>query len=362
MDKNYEKLRYWLGLLRVPEIGPSTFHKLLEQFPNLEEFFKLSSVQGQALGFHGQLEIDQKGVDKDLAWLDSKENHHIICIDEPEYPFQLKQIVSAPPVLFIKGDVQLISKRQIAIVGSRNPTPFGIENAHYFARELAKAGWVITSGLALGIDAAAHRGVLSAKNKTIAVMATGLDRVYPASHVALLEEILEYTGAIVSEFPINTPPLAQYFPRRNRIISGLAKGVLVIEATINSGSLITAHLANEQGREVYAVPGSIHNPLAKGCHQLIKQGAKLVEKIHDIIEELPSEISPFDARESAVKQTRLAESHQKLLECVDASPVVLDLLMERSALNMTQILPLLLDLELRGYIEKTSEGYLRVKL
>jgi DNA processing protein len=206
-------------------------------------------------------------------------------VNDGRYPPLLREIPQAPPVLFVHGDPDCLRVPQLAMVGTRNPTPSGRETARQFAAHLAGAGMIITSGLALGIDAAAHQGALAGGGRTIAVMGTSLDRVYPAKHRDLARAIAE-RGALVSELPTGTPALAENFPRRNRLISGLALGVLVVEAALQSGSLITARLALDQGREVFAIPGSIHNPLAKGCHALIRQGAKLVETANDIVEEL----------------------------------------------------------------------------
>lgn len=239
----------------------------------------LTEAQRQALR-----QRDEAGIAADLAWL-AGPNRHLLSLDDPRYPAQLRTVAGAPPVLFVQGDPDWLLRPQLAIVGSRQATPQGLENAQAFAAALAARGFVITSGLALGIDGAAHRGALKADGATIAVCATGLDRVYPARHKALAHEIAAQ-GALVSEFPSGVPPLAEHFPRRNRILSGLSLGVLVVEAAPESGSLITARLALEQGREVFAIPGSIHNPMARGCHQLIRQGAKLTETVDDLLVEL----------------------------------------------------------------------------
>jgi len=210
---------------------------------------------------------------------------HILTLHDPAYPALLKEIADPPPLLFVRGDPAVLSRPQLGIVGSRNPTPGGRSLAEDFARSLSRCGLVVTSGMALGIDAAGHRGALRGGGTTLAVAGTGPDRIYPARHRDLARAIVEQ-GAIISEFAPGTPALPSNFPRRNRIISGLSLGVLVVEAACRSGSLITARLAAEQGREVFALPGSIHNPLARGCHHLIRQGAKLVEDIEDIVEEL----------------------------------------------------------------------------
>lgn len=364
MQKEYEKLRYWLGLVRCGNLSLNERHGLLGRFPDLAEFFELTDKAREGLGLPS-LEVNWRGVEADLSWVNAAKDHHIICFDEDRYPLQLKEIASAPLVLFVKGSVGVLLKPQLAMVGSRNPSPLGMENAYEFAKNLARAGWVITSGLALGIDAACHRGALAVKGKTIAVTATGPEKIYPVKNRDLAEEILEKEGAIITEFPTGTAPRPEFFPQRNRIISGLSQGVLVVEATLRSGSLITAKYGNEQGREVFAIPGSIHNPLSRGCHALIKQGAKLVEETEDILEELgwfAKMDSPPTRRMTRNSNTTLDETHQKLLECIGSEPVILDRLVERSNLDRQRLPPLLINLEIWGYIEKMTEGYVRVKL
>ena len=221
---------------------------------------------------------------RDLEWL-AGPARSLLTVDDPHYPVQLAAVPGMPAALFVQGDPSVLARPQVAIVGSRAATAAGCETAFGFAARLAAHGFAITSGLATGIDAAAHRGALAAGGVTIAVCGTGLDRVYPTGHDRLAEEIAA-AGALVSEFPTGTPPAPHNFPRRNRLMSGLARGVLVVEAAARSGSLITARLAGEQGREVMAVPGSIHNPLARGCHRLIKDGAALVETVDDVLSAL----------------------------------------------------------------------------
>ena len=245
----------------------------------------------------------------DIKWLAEAGNHAIVTLDDPQYPDLLRQIDSPPPVLFIQGDIALLQDPQLAMVGSRNPTQGGKNNAYEFAKFLSANGITITSGLALGIDGYSHKGALDAQAPTIAVTATGLDRVYPAKHRSLAHAISEY-GAIVSEHTIGTPVRAQNFPRRNRIISGLSVGTLVIEAAIKSGSLITARYASEQGREVFAIPGSIHNPLARGCHQLIRQGAKLVETAGHILEEISPALLAYLATPRGHSSVNTSASNQ----------------------------------------------------
>ncbi|MEQ1440376.1 DNA-processing protein DprA [Fontimonas sp. SYSU GA230001] len=264
-------------------------HRLLQTFPTAAAAVAASASALRAAGLsdaqiRGLQQPDASALQRDLDWL-AQPGRTLLTLADPRYPAALREAAGAPPVLFVQGDPDWLGLPQLALVGSRNASPQGLENARAFAAELARRGLVITSGLALGIDGAAHRGALEAGGGTIAVCGTGLDRVYPARHRDLAHEIAA-RGALLSEFPLGVPALSENFPRRNRIISGLSMGVLVIEAARESGSLITARLALEQGREVFAIPGSIHNPLARGCHALIRQGAKLVESVDDVLEEL----------------------------------------------------------------------------
>jgi DNA processing protein len=287
--------------------------------------------------------------------------HHLLTISDPGYPELLTQLQDPPALLFIRGDPELLSSPQLAMVGSRNPTPSGRQTARDFARFLASAGITITSGLAIGIDGASHEGALQAEGHTIAVMATGPDRLYPARHRRLAEQIQEQ-GALVTEFPPGTPPKRGHFPRRNRLISGLSLGTLVVEAAQRSGSLITARLAAEQGREVFAIPGSIHNPLARGCHALIRQGAKLVETAQDVVEELGPLLChlrlPVDPRQEGLGP--IAETwdqdYQRLLDCLGFDPVAIDLLIQRSGLTADAVSSMLLLLELEGYVSSAPGG------
>ncbi len=303
---------------------------------------------------------DWKIIEYDLSWLEH-ENNDIVTFNDPNYPLQLKEIADPPPVLFVRGNSELLSLPQIAIVGSRNPSSLGEETAYNFAKTLSLHGFVITSGLALGIDSASHRGALSAKGYTVAVAGTGLDRVYPARHKDLAIEIVT-SGAMISEFPPGTAAKADHFPRRNRIISGLCQGLLVVEAAIQSGSLITARMALEQNREVFAIPGSIHNPLARGCNALIREGAKLVETTHDILEELNQFNQQDEKLPLLTVQSTLDLEQQTLLNRVMFSPTSIDYLVENSGKSVEVISSMLLILELQGYLEATTGGcYMRVK-
>lgn len=353
-------LACWLALHRTPGVGPITFARLLTQFGDPEAVFikpnmaeNISARTRSAL-----LEPDWNKVEQDLAWFDEPDRH-IITLQDPRYPALLKQISDPPSLLFVQGDVDLLAQWQVAMVGSRNPSVSGRDTAYEFARYMAQVGLTITSGLAMGIDAAAHQGALAGQGKTIAVIGTGLDRVYPAKHRGLAHDIVS-AGAIVSEFALGTAPRAENFPRRNRIISGLSLGTLVVEAALQSGSLITARMALEQGREVFAIPGSIHNPLARGCHQLIRDGAKLVETAQDILEELgplagvqDEEKPTIDLVESEIK---LDGDYQILLNHLGYDPIQIDLLIERCRLTADVVSSMLLLLELQGQVESLPGG------
>lgn len=357
----------WIALQRVPGLGPATLAKLIDQFGCPETIL---NNPGQLQGLsqtviEGIRKPDWDKVDADLAWL-SAENRHLIAIDDPRYPPLLKEIPDPPMLLYVQGDPTLLSEWQLAIVGSRNPSASGRQTAQDFAFYLAAGGLVVSSGLAAGIDGAAHKGALAAGGKTIAVVATGLDRVYPAQHRDLAHQIAEH-GAIVSEFPLGTSPRAEFFPRRNRIISGLSLGTLVVEAALKSGSLITARMAMEQGREVFAIPGSIHNPLSRGCHRLIRDGAKLVETADDIIEELGALAGVSVS--SSVDTGEASEPHQKdgdyqiLFEYLGFDPIAIDKLIQNSGLTADAVSSMLLLLELEGEVESLPGGrYVRTGL
>ena len=289
-----------------------------------------------------------------------QENHHRIRLGDEAYPELLAGIPGPPERLYVVGDPEILHLPALAIVGSRNPTSGGAQNAFEFARHLGRTGFCIVSGLAQGIDAAAHRGALAAKAPTVAFLGHGIDRVYPAVNHDLAREIARH-GALVSEFPLGTAPNRALFPQRNRLISGLSLGTLVVEAARRSGSLITARLASEQGREVFAIPGSIHNPLTRGCHQLIRQGATLVEAADDIVAELaPLAGHMLQTIDTAVSPqeagVEVDEEYVKLLEALGHDPVSADEIVERSGLTIDQVSSMLLILELEGKIEKLSGG------
>ncbi len=354
-------LAAWLRLTLIPGIGGETQRKLLTAFGLPETVFAsghgaISAVIGDKAS-RLLLETDNsEAIATAVAWAQS-DQHDIVTLADPEYPQALLEIPDPPSVLYVRGRLELLKQPALAIVGSRNPTPQGIQNAERFAAALAESGLVIASGLALGIDAAAHRGALAAGGNTVAFIGTGIDRIYPARNKELALAIAA-KGAIVSEFPLGTPVTAFNFPKRNRLISGLSRGVLVVEAAVESGSLITARLANEQGREVFAIPGSIHSPQARGCHQLIKQGAKLVETAQDVLEELrwmtpvPSHVEVSGDSDSALA----ASESDAMLDTMGFDPCSLDELAVRSGLPADVLSVRLLHLELDGCIASVPGG------
>jgi DNA processing protein len=296
------------------------------------------------------------------AWLNSSDQHYVVALPDERYPALLREIPDPPRQLFIRGNPEVLSLPQLAIVGSRNATPGGRETARQFSRYLARNGFCIASGLALGIDAAAHQGALDVDQSTVAIFGTGPDTVYPQRHAELAESIAE-KGALVSEFPPGSPPRREQFPQRNRIISGISVGTLVVEAGLRSGALITARCATEQGREVFAIPGSIHNPTARGCHRLIRAGAKLVETAADIVEELPGILAGLTESieqnmgvETKNSGTTSDPDYQRLLMLMGWDPVTADTLVNRSGLTADEVSSMLLILELEGRIEPLTGG------
>lgn len=355
----------WLLVSQAPGVGSRTFQKLLSRFGTPEAILSTQSADLKSAGLaQAAIEFiskrDKTQIQPSLDWL-NQSDHHLLTLTDPAYPSLLAEISDPPPLLFAQGQLDLLNYPQLAIVGSRNPTPAGITNAREFASFVAGAGITIVSGMAIGIDGAAHLGALEHGN-TIAVTGTGLDRVYPARHKALAHRIAEQ-GVLISEFPPGTPAKAENFPRRNRIISGLSIGTLVVEATLHSGSLITARLALEQGREVFAIPGSIHNPQAKGCHRLIREGAKLVESAEDIFEELGALLGRFtlktesQASESGKLPSQPDPEYEKLLDAMGFDPVSIDELINRTGLNAESVSSMLLLLELNGHVSSALGGY-----
>jgi DNA processing protein len=350
-----EKLR-WISLGNIDGIGPKTFYQLLQKFGSTEHIFEANAAQLRNIVPDKTASAILKGVDENAlqdaeAWL-SQPNNHLITLADSEYPQALLETSDPPPFLYAKGQLALLNLPSIAIVGSRNASVQGEKNAEAFARDLSLHGLCIVSGMALGIDGAAHRGALKAGGATIAVVGTGLDIVYPAKHRDLAHEIAQH-GLIISEFALGTPSKPQNFPKRNRIISGLSLGCLVIEANLQSGSQITARLAAEQGREVFAIPGSIHSPVSKGCHQLIKQGAKLVDCIQDITDEL--KISPVLPTQKAASEGELASQHP-LLQVMGYDPITVEQLVQLTDLTVSEVSSMLMLLELEGSVASQAGG------
>ncbi|OGT47502.1 MAG: DNA protecting protein DprA [Gammaproteobacteria bacterium RIFCSPHIGHO2_12_FULL_41_15] len=369
----HDELRYQLALLRTPHIGPTRFQRLLTHCQTAEALFKTSGATLYQMGLpkisvQAILKPPWSVIDSDLAWL-TEPHHYLLSLSHSAYPHWLKQIPHPPPLLFLKGHPAALNALSIAIVGSRHPSPTGIDIAQQMAFDLSTRGFCIASGLALGIDAAAHRGALKAQGATIAVLGNGLRSVYPKSHQQLAEQIAEERGVLLSELPLDCDPQPRYFPQRNRLISGLSVGTLVVEATLKSGSLITARLAAEQGREVFAIPGSIYNPLTRGCHALIQQGVKLVTTITDVIEELTHWLPPSIANQHlsdsvgipAEQGQMLDTDHRKLLECIGFESTSVDQLTIRTGFSARTVSSMLFTLEWRGDIQPVTGGYLRVK-
>ncbi len=366
---NDETLRQFLALNHSQGIGPISFYNLLEYFEqNISAIFKASNDELVQTGLNGRQINGIKNapwqkVDDILTWSNEKQ-HAILTSSDHNYPPLLNELVDKPPVLYLSGDPSLLNTPQIAIVGSRTATPSGLQIAKHFASYLAQNGITITSGMALGIDTASHQGALSVKGKTIAVTGTGLDRIYPSKNKALAYDIFEQ-GLLISELALGTNPSKSSFPKRNRIISGLSLGTLVVEATEKSGSLITAYKALEQGREVFAIPSSIHNPHAKGCHQLIKNGAKLVDQASDIIEELTSLLGYIADLEKpnntpTVNEQQLDDDYIFVLEKMGYDPISIDEIVYTSGLTIDKVSSMLLILELKDHII-TAPGGLYVR-
>lgn len=363
-------LRHWLALVRTPGLGWANLEALLAEFGSPSALFSLAPRQLTPFDLRPATREalhapDWARIDDDLAWMETS-GTHLVPAGSAAFPDMLLRIPDPPIALFCRGNVRLLQDYQLAVVGSRNPTAGGRDTAYDFAFHLGRAGLTITSGLALGIDAAAHEGALDAGAGTVAVCGTGLDRLYPSANRTLGERIVD-EGLMVSEFPPGTPPRAENFPRRNRIVSGLSLGALVVEAAHRSGSLITARLASEQGREVFAIPGSIHNPLARGCHRLIRDGAKLVENARDVLEELGPLIGvAASTMEQAAMQTTHEEAandpeYTALLENVDFNPTPVDVIVARTGMSSDVVSSMLLILELQGKVEALSGGrYARV--
>ncbi len=347
----------WLSLDLVVNLGTESVRKLLREFgpPNSvlsQTHVNLSRVVNAKTASAIIAGPDSEKLAFSIKWLE-QESNHIVTLADDDYPRALFEIADPPPLLYLKGRRELIGNTCIAVVGSRNATPGGLQNAEAFSRTLSDAGLTIVSGLALGIDAAAHKGGLAGKASTIAVVGTGLDLVYPARNKLLAHEISQH-GLIISEFSLGTPAIANNFPRRNRIISGLSRGVLVVEAALASGSLITARQAGEQGREVFAIPGSIHSPFSKGAHQLIKQGAKLVDDANDILAELRWTTNTISAAENPAVKSVAADD--PILTAMGFDAVSADELANRTNIATHVLIARLTEFELDGQIAQMAGG------
>ena len=371
-----DELAAWLRLTLTDGVGAATAVTLLSAFGNPESVLgaphqAVSEVVGAAIAtrlVRPDLEVNAR-VESSLAWADHPDQH-ILTLGEPHYPRSLLDIPDPPILLFVRGDVSCLNQPMIAIVGSRHASRGGLENAHAFASELASQGICIASGLALGIDGAAHQGAIAANGQTVGVLGTGLANIYPARHRALAEQVCLH-GALVSEFDLASGPRRGHFPRRNRIIAGLCAGVLVIEAARQSGSLITARLAGEFGRDVFAVPGSIHSPHSKGCHRLIRDGARLVESTQDVLSECRPEFlsaanacrALIDPPTSAIRVVKQSESNldedcRTVLKSIGWDEISYDSLSSRVPLDNAQLDHILLRLELDGWLERSPNGRL----
>lgn len=348
----------WFRLLETPGVSRSAARRLLAACGSPERVLSAGAglwreVGGSeaAAGLAKPPAVLEERLASARAWLAGGDDRYAFTVGEPGYPALLLQAADPPLLLYAQGDPAWLAKPAVAVVGSRRATPQGEANARAFAKSLSLQGWVVVSGLAQGIDGAAHEGALQGPTGTVAVVGTGLDRVYPPKHKALAHRIAQQ-GCIVSEFPPGTPALPHHFPQRNRIIAGLSQGTLVVEAAVESGSLITARMASEAGREVFAIPGSIHSPQAKGCHALLKQGAKLVESAEDILEELrvgkPPPAVELPSQESLVKDP--------LLQALGHDPVGLDELLGRTGWPVAELSARLLSLELEGLVARLPGG------
>lgn len=369
-----DELLHLIALQHIAGLGPVRLSRLLSAFDSVDKLLGAAPDQLQAAQLPQVVierffayaraplrsDLRQRAM-RDVEWLDAHEGS-VVTLRDQDYPPLLREIDSAPALLYVMGDRSCLGIPHVAMVGSRNPTGTGKETAHEFAAALSRSGVCVTSGMALGIDAASHAGALSQGGPTVAVWATGLDCVYPPAHRALAQTIA-VQGAIVSELPLGSQPRRAHFPRRNRLISGLSTGVLVVEAALDSGSLITARYGLEQGREIFAIPGSIHNPLSKGCHQLIRSGAKLVETVDHIFEELTGNIlatiSSPGSPPQPVAQQPLEEELQELLSHIGFESTSVDVIASRCDHSVATILPLLIELELRGAVVQRAGGYMR---
>ena len=367
----WQQLYHWLLLSLMPGLGPIKTQRLLQCFGSPERIVlapqqELRQLLSSKVADNICSRSSQQKINRQLQctqhWYGASEAHHIITQNSHLYPDLLKELPDAPVVLYVIGNPSLLREPQIGIVGSRRPTPSGNRVAREFSEQLARSGLVITSGMAMGIDGTAHQGALSSYGGTVAVLGTGVDQIYPARHKDIYS-LIASNGALVSEFPLGTTPYAGNFPKRNRIISGLSLGVLVVEAALESGSLISARMAAEQGREVFAVPGSVINPLSRGCHKLIRDGAVLVESADDILMELAPQLqlqmqtpgqSPVN-RSKEIDPLRL-----KVIESMGYDVISINDLSDICGIPCQELSVLLTEMELDGVIEATPGGFIRL--
>lgn len=356
---NKSSLESWLKLALTNNVGPRTIYKLLGYFGSVDNIL-IQNLNTLSKFIHPSTakliyeKSSYKLVEKSFAWLDGNENgnnRNIITIQDARYPKELLEISDPPAVLYLEGNISLLASKKFAIVGTRHPTAQGVQNATNFGRDLSNNGLTIVSGVASGIDRHAHVGGLSGKSSTIGVIGTGIDIRYPKSNSDIYDKILA-SGLIISEFAIEAAPIPQNFPRRNRIVAGLSLGLLVIESTIDGGSIISANLALEMGREVMAIPGSIFNPVAKGCHKLIKSGAKLVENVNDVLEEIKINLHKSENDDSNL----IEQQDDPILQVMGFEPISIDTICEKTNLNFSDICAKLLELELMGLITNCGAG------
>ena len=360
-----QDVELWLRLMNVRRLKAAKMAQLVEQLRSLAEITvealsALTLSEEQAVQF---FKLDQRELERTLGWLEEP-THHLLTYSDLRYPPLLQHISAPPGVLFVQGDPLVLSSPQFAIVGSRHYSAYGAQWGSHFAQELALNGFIITSGLALGVDGVAHQAALDTGGKSVAVLGNGLHQVYPRRHRALADRLVAQGGALVSEFPLNEAPRAMNFPRRNRIISGLSLGVLIIEASLRSGSLVTARYALEQNRDLFALPGALDNPMSQGTHWLIQQGAYLVTSPKDIVEQLGSGLSwlPLAVNETIYAQEAEVElPFADVLANVGDEVTPVDVVAERAGQPVPEVVGKLLDLELAGWIEAVPGGYVRLR-
>lgn len=350
-----------LACNRIPNFGPRSIAFCQKVWPDLADLFRASTTELTALGLPEQVVKAIRGFDfttieADLAWMAHPRQHLLVC-GTPQYPTLLTEIPDPPPILYAKGDLTCLAQPSLGIVGTRHPSATGSETAWHFAHELAQTGLTIVSGLALGIDAQAHRGCLEAGGRTVAVMGTGMEVIYPYRHQGLAEQIAE-TGLLLTEFPLRSPPIARHFPQRNRIISGLSSALLVVEAALRSGSLITARFAMEQNRDVFAIPGSIYHAQSRGCHRLLQQGACLVTTAQELYAEM------LLGGQNGVKNISIYPEicdNTNFLQHVSFEPTTIDQMVARSGLSVDEVLCKVVELELQSLIQVVPGGYMRCR-